>query len=162
MSAVAGLGEVARKALSQLAQFGQLKTIGNGQTIGASCTTERRERERSIVKREGTRQRTRRPCAPPLEGTRQGTRCLLAGLPSSREQDRETNGLINGLGTRTPSAAHQTIENAAESGLSRTFDDPGPPAELAPLVSPGIVWLSHLWILWGPSSPGELFPGPAV
>jgi hypothetical protein len=47
MSAVAGLGEVARKALSQLAQFGQLKTIGNGQTIGAPCTTERRERDPS-------------------------------------------------------------------------------------------------------------------
>jgi hypothetical protein len=30
-------------------------------------------------------------------------------LSSSREQDRETNGLINAPGTRTPSAARQTI-----------------------------------------------------
>ena len=37
------------------------------------------------------------------------TRRLLASLSSSREQDREINGLIDGLGTRTPSAARQTI-----------------------------------------------------
>ena len=147
MSAVAGLGEVAREALSQLAQFGQLKTIGNGQTIGAPCTTERRER--SIVKRvfEGTRQRTRRTYAPLLEGRRQRTRRLLAGLPSSREQDRETNGLIDGLGTRTPSAAHQTIENAAEaeigptisiscSAIDRTSPGDGPPTR-SPAGRPG-------------------------
>ena len=38
-----GLSEEARGALSQLAQFGQLKTKGNGQTIGAPSTTERSE-----------------------------------------------------------------------------------------------------------------------
>ncbi len=37
------------------------------------------------------------------------TRRLLASLSSSREQDREINGLIGAAGTRTPSAAHQTI-----------------------------------------------------
>ena len=53
-------------------------------------------------------------------GTRPSTRGLLASLSSSQEQDRETNGLINGLGTRTPSAAHQTIESAAESEIGPT------------------------------------------
>ena len=37
------------------------------------------------------------------------TRRLLASLSSSREQGRETNGLISAPGTRTPSAARQTI-----------------------------------------------------
>jgi hypothetical protein len=37
------------------------------------------------------------------------TRRVLASLLSSREQDRETNGLISAPGTRTPSAAHQAI-----------------------------------------------------
>ena len=37
------------------------------------------------------------------------TRRLPASLSSSREQDREINGLIDVLGTRTPSAARQTI-----------------------------------------------------
>jgi hypothetical protein len=50
------------------------------------------------------------------------------------------NDLIDVLATTTiPSAALQTIKSAAGSGLSRTFDDPGPPAELAPLVSLGIL-----------------------
>jgi hypothetical protein len=35
--------------------------------------------------------------------------------------------------------ARLTIEIGADFGLSRTFDDPGPPAELAPLVSLGIL-----------------------
>ncbi len=48
-------------------------------------------------------------------GTR--PRRLLASLSSSREQDRETNGLISAPGTRTPSAARQTIESAAESQI---------------------------------------------
>ncbi len=48
-------------------------------------------------------------------GTR--PRRLLASLSSSREQDRETNGLISAPGTRTPSAARQTIESAAESEI---------------------------------------------
>ena len=41
-------------------------------------------------------------------------------LSSSREQDRETNGLINAPGTRNPSAAHQTIESAAGSEIGPT------------------------------------------
>jgi hypothetical protein len=32
-----------------------------------------------------------------------------------------------------------TIETGSDFGLSRTFDDPGPLAELAPLVSLGIL-----------------------
>jgi hypothetical protein len=52
-------------------------------------------------------------------GTR--PRRLLASISSSREQDRETNGLISAPGTRTPSAAHQTIESAAESEIGPTF-----------------------------------------
>jgi hypothetical protein len=121
--------------LSQLAQFGQLKTKGNGQTIGAPSTTERREIHRkSAFRRNDTKNKTvlrtasenrhgkrrrwwpstnahnwlRFPASQHL-GTRPRTRRLLANLSSSREQDRETNGLIDGLGTRTPSAAHQTI-----------------------------------------------------
>ena len=46
---------------------------------------------------DGTRQRKRRPCALLLEGTTQRTRRLRASLSSSREQDRETNVLINRL-----------------------------------------------------------------
>ena len=41
----------------------------------------------------------------------------------SREQDRETNGLIAALETRSHSAAVQAIESAVESGFSRTFDE---------------------------------------
>jgi hypothetical protein len=58
-----------------------------------------------------------------------GTRHRTAAPPfkrsCSREQDREINGLIDVLATRTPSAALQTIESAAGSeigpseGLSR-------------------------------------------
>jgi hypothetical protein len=47
----------------------------------------------------------------------QGPRALLTKRSPSREQGREINGLIDGLGTRTPSAAHQTIESAAESEI---------------------------------------------
>ena len=145
-----GLSEEARGALSQLAQFGQLKTKGNGQTIGAPTTTERREIHResafrwndtknktvlrtasrrnetknktvlrtSSENRHGKRRRwwlstnahnwLRFPARQHL-GTRPRTRRMLASLSSSREQDRETNGLISAPGTRTPSAAHQTI-----------------------------------------------------
>ena len=39
----------------------------------------------------------------------QEPRALLTKRSSSREQDREINGLIDAPGTRTPSAAHQTI-----------------------------------------------------
>jgi hypothetical protein len=67
-------------ALSQLAPFGQLKTKGNGRTIGAPSTTERRERSNVKARFDGTRQRTRRPCAPLLEGTRQRTRRSCAHL----------------------------------------------------------------------------------
>src|SRR5271167_4355197 len=69
---------------------------------------------------DGTTQRTRRFCAPLLEGTRPRTRRLLASLSSPREQDRETNGLISTPGTGTPSAANQTIESAAESEIGPT------------------------------------------
>ena len=47
----------------------------------------------------------------------QGPRALLTKRSPSREQGREINGLIDRLGTRTPSAAHQTIESAAESEI---------------------------------------------
>jgi len=50
----------------------------------------------------------------------QGPRALLTKRSSSREQDREINGLIDGLGTRIPSAAHQTTESAAESEIGPT------------------------------------------
>jgi hypothetical protein len=46
---------------------------------------------------------------------------LLANLSSSREQDRETNGLISAPGTRTPSAARQTIESAADSEIGPNY-----------------------------------------
>jgi hypothetical protein len=102
---------------------------------GAPSTTERREIHRkSAFRRNDTKNKTvlrtasenrhgkrrrwwpstnahnwlRFPASQHL-GTRPRTRRLLANLSSSREQDRETNGLIDGLGTRTPSAAHQTI-----------------------------------------------------
>ncbi len=52
--------------------------------------------------------------------TRPRTRRLLASQSSSREQDTETNGLISAPGTRTPSAAHHTIESAAESEIGPT------------------------------------------
>jgi hypothetical protein len=45
---------------------------------------------------------------------------LPTSRSSSREQDGELNGLIDALGTRTPSAAHQTIESAAESEIGPT------------------------------------------
>ena len=44
-------------------------------------------------------------------------------LSSSREQDRETNGLINAPGTRALSAAHQTIESADESEIGPNFSE---------------------------------------
>ena len=47
-------------------------------------------------------------------------RRLPASLSSSREPDRETNDLIDALGTRTQSAALQTIESAAESEIGPT------------------------------------------
>jgi hypothetical protein len=53
-------------------------------------------------------------------GSDQGrSRCLVAlsKRSCSREQDRETNGLIAALGTRSHSAAVQTIESAAESEI---------------------------------------------
>ena len=55
----------------------------------------------------------------------QGPRALLTKRSPSREQDREINGLIDGLATRTPSAAHQTIESAAESEIGPTLAEPG-------------------------------------
>jgi hypothetical protein len=151
--------------LSQLARLDQLKTKGNGETIRAPSTTERRESHReSAFRRNKTKNNTvlrtasrrnktknntvlrtasrrnetknktvlrtssenghaktrrwwlstnahnwlRFPARQHL-GTRPKTRSLLASLSSSREQDRETNGLISAPGTRTPSAAHQTI-----------------------------------------------------
>lgn len=51
------------------------------------------------------------------------TRCLFASRSSPREQDREENGLIDALGTRLRSDVLQTIESAAESGFSRSFDE---------------------------------------
>jgi hypothetical protein len=53
-------------------------------------------------------------------GSHQGrSRCLVAlsKRSCSWEQDRETNGLIAALGTRSSSAAVQTIESAAESEI---------------------------------------------
>ena len=47
-----------------------------------------------------------------------------AGEPT-RQIDKRSHQL---LATRTPSAAFQTIESAAGSGLSRILDDPGPQA----------------------------------
>jgi len=47
----------------------------------------------------------------------QETQALLTKRSSCREQDRETNGLFDAPGTRNPSAAHQTIESAAESEI---------------------------------------------
>ena len=53
------------------------------------------------------------------------TETLPMKRSSSREQDAETNGPITALGTRSHGAAVQTIESAAESGLSCTLDDDG-------------------------------------
>ena len=54
-----GLSEEARGTLRQLAQFGRLKTKGNGQTIGAPSTTERREIHReSASRRNQTKNKT--------------------------------------------------------------------------------------------------------
>ena len=50
-------------------------------------------------------------------------RRLPASLSSSREPDRETNDLIDALGTRTQSAALQTIESAAESEIGPTYSE---------------------------------------
>jgi hypothetical protein len=47
----------------------------------------------------------------------QGPRALFTKRSPSREQSRETNGPIDGLGTRTPSAANQTIESASETEI---------------------------------------------
>jgi hypothetical protein len=47
----------------------------------------------------------------------QETQPLLTKRSSCREQDRETNGLFDAPGTRNPTAAHQTIESAAESEI---------------------------------------------
>ena len=159
--------------MSQLAQFDQLKTKGDGQTIGAPSTTERREGHReSAFRRNKTKNKTvlriasrrneiknktvlrtasrrnetknktvlrtssenrhaktrrwwlstnahnwlRFPARQHFE-TRPRTRRSLASQWSSREQDIETNGLISAPGTRTPSAAHHTIESAAESEI---------------------------------------------
>ena len=58
-------------------------------------------------------------------GSDQGrSRCLVAlsKRSCSREQDREINGLIAVLGTRTPSAALQTIESAAGSEIGPMVD----------------------------------------
>jgi hypothetical protein len=52
----------------------------------------------------------------------QGPRALLTKRSPSREQGREINGLIDALGTRIPSAAHQMIESAAESEIGPTLD----------------------------------------
>ncbi len=48
------------------------------------------------------------------------TRRLSTSLSSSREQDREINGLIDAPGTRSPSVARQMIESAAESEIGPT------------------------------------------
>ena len=46
---------------------------------------------------------------------------MLTKRSPSREQGREINGLTDALGTRIPSAAHQTIESAAESEIGPNF-----------------------------------------
>src|ERR1700687_5599052 len=64
-------------------------------------------RDRShLIVAQGTRHRTE---APPFKQS------------CSREQDREINGLIDVLATRTPSAALQTIESAAGSEIGPTL-----------------------------------------
>jgi hypothetical protein len=46
---------------------------------------------------------------------------LVQGSAASRGQNREINGLIDVLGTRTPSAALQTIESAADELTETTL-----------------------------------------
>ena len=78
------------------------------------------------------------------------TRRLPASLSSSREQDREINGLIDAPGTRTPSAAHQTIESAAGSEIG-----PTPllwhPARSSPLNPPHFTRDDFFWFF--PATP---------
>jgi hypothetical protein len=162
--------------LSQLARLDQLKTKGNGETIRAPSTTERRESHResafrrnktknnTVLRTASRRNKTKNNTVlrtasrrnetknktvlrtssenghaktrrwwlstnahnwlrfPPRQHfeTRPRTRRSLASQWSSREQDIETNGLISAPGTRTPSAAHHTIECAAESEIGPT------------------------------------------
>ena len=67
----------------------------------------------------------------------QDTEALPFKRSSSREQDKEINGLIDALGTRHRSAAVRVIENAAESEIGPTIfqalsgsnlQDPEPPS----------------------------------
>jgi len=53
----------------------------------------------------------------PLTRWEQGPRALPFKRSTTREQDRETNGPVDVLGTRAPSAALQTIEHAAGSEI---------------------------------------------
>src|SRR6266404_1303079 len=50
-------------------------------------------------------------------GNKTGSEALPVERSSSREQDREINGLIDALGTRPRSAAGQTIGSAAGSEI---------------------------------------------
>ena len=54
-------------------------------------------------------------------GNKTGSEALPVERSCSREPDRERNGLIDALGTRTRSAALQTIKNAAEPEIGPTF-----------------------------------------
>jgi hypothetical protein len=143
-------------ALSQLAQFGQLKTKGNGQTIGAPTATERREihresafrwnetKNKAALRTASRRNETKNQTVLGTSGNKTKTKtlaCQSIVLSRTRQRDkrshqragnkdaercspndrllenkteRETVSL-DALGTRTLSAAHQTIESAAKS-----------------------------------------------
>ncbi len=88
---------------SQLAPISCSATLGN-KTKTLAC---------QLIVLSRTRQRDKRS----HQRREQGPRALLTKRSPSGERGREINGLIDGLGTRTPSAAHQTIESAAESEI---------------------------------------------
>jgi hypothetical protein len=125
---------------------------------------------------EGTRQRPRRSCAQlqkidtekgaaggslqtltnwlrfparPHLGTRPRTKRLLSSLSPSRERDIEPNSFISALETRTPSAAHKTIESAAANtrSVSRLTisASPTPPAHQMRTKScvNGAIYVTH-------------------
>jgi hypothetical protein len=81
-------------------------------------------RTRSILTSlSSSREQHSEPEVPIDSAGNKDTQCaLLLERSSSREQDSEINGLIDALRTRTRSAAHQTITNAAESEIGPIID----------------------------------------